>query len=115
MDIQERAVVGSQKVRSKDGKKTLMGDPYLTFTQITLAQDEDVEPMELPKAPPETAAILGIVSQDLQQSTLPYPLAYGGTQQGLSGRALGILSEATRSVYSHRTEAMTRVYRWLCE
>lgn len=115
MDIHERAVVGSLTIHSKDGKKSLDKDPYQSYTEILLAEGETIESLPLPLLPPSTAAILGIISQDLQQSTLPFPLAYGGTQQGLSGRALGILSDATRSVFSPRTEAMARVYRWLCE
>ena len=115
MDVQERSVVGSLVHQSKDGQKKLEGDPYRTWQEIRTEEGETIVPLELQKAPPETAAILGLVSNDIQQSTLPYPLAYGGTQQAMSGRALSVLSDATRSVYSPRTGAMAQAYTWLCE
>jgi hypothetical protein len=58
---------------------------------------------------------MAILDTEKQQSMLPYPLAYGGTQEPLSGRALAQLADATRSVYSPRTGAASRCYVWLCE
>lgn len=115
MDVQERSVAGSLIHKSKDGTKKIEGDPYLTFRVIPLEEGEEITALELPKAPPETAAILGIIEKDIQQSTLPYPLAYGGTAQAMSGRALSVLADATRSVYSPRTALMAQAYTWLAE
>jgi len=115
MDVMERAVVGSIKHPSRLGNKTLASDPFLTWQEIQLEEGEDVVPLEMPRVPPEITVVLGIISQDLQQSTLPFPLAYGGTTQGLSGRALAKLADATRSVYNPGTESLARSYTWLCE
>ena len=115
MDLHERSKAGSLVHKSLDGRKEIKGDPYKSYQEISIAQDEEIKPLELAEPPPQTAAILGIISGDLQQSTLPYPLAYGGTTQAMSGMALSILSEATRSVYSPRTEALAKVYQWLGE
>jgi len=115
MDIQKRAVVGSLVHQTKDGIKKIEGDPYESWQVIPIAEGESIEPLQLPTAPPETAAILGLINADIQQSTLPYPLAYGGTTEAMSGRALSMLEDATRSVYSPRSGALARVYSWGCE
>ncbi len=116
MDIHERSIVGSLVHWSRDGAKQLKGDPYRSYQEIQLEYDvEDLKPLVLPEPPPVTSALLGLIEADIQQSTLPYPLAYGGTQQAMSGRALSVLSDATRSVYEPRTAALADAYTWLCE
>ncbi len=115
MDVYERAVVGSIVHKSKDGKKALADDPYKTWQEIKIEEGEEITPLELPKAPPETAALHSIINTDIQTSTLPYPLAYGGTRQAMSGAALGVLIEGTRSVYSPRTGCLEQSFTWLCE
>lgn len=115
MDTQERSVAGSLVHKSKDGKRTLDGDPYRTFQEIPVAEGEEISPLELPKAPAETGALLGIINDDIQRSTLPDPLSYGGAKEAMSGRALSVLADATRSVYSPGTSVIAQGYTWLCE
>ena len=115
MDTAKRSVAGSLIHKSKAGDKKIKGDPYASFQEIVIEEGEEIHPLELPSAPPETAAILGAIDHDWQQSTLPYPLAYGGTQAAESGRALAIRIEATRSAYSPRTHLLRECYQWLCE
>ena len=115
MDTEKRANVGSLVHKSKGGQKKLAGDPYAHHMIIPVDVDESIEGLKMPQAPEVTAALLGILDTESQQSMLPYPLAYGGTQEPLSGRALAVLSDATRSVYSPRTAALGRCYVWLCE
>ena len=119
LDRYERSVVGSIAHYSKDGKKALPGggNPWLTYQEIKLSTDanESIEPLKLPDAPPETGALVSIMNKDIEQSTLPYPLAYGGTRQAMSGAALGILEQSTRSVYSPRTSVLEQAITWLCE
>jgi hypothetical protein len=71
--------------------------------------------LELPQVPEVTGALMSILNNEAQQSMLPYPLAYGGAEENFSGRALGILSDATRSVYNPRTSALDECYVWLAE
>ena len=115
MDNAEKSVAGSLIHQSKMGDKKLKGDPYASFQEIVTEEGESITPLELPKMPSEMAAVLAIIEQDISQSTLPYPLAYGGTQQAMSGRALSVLADATRSIYSPRTGKMALAYKWLCE
>ena len=117
MDLTKKAVAGSLIHESVDGTKELKGDPYQSYQEIktSVSAQEKVFPLELPKVPAEMAAVLGIIDKDEQQSTLPYPLAYGGTEEAMSGRAFSVLSDATRSVYNPRTGALARIYTWLCE
>ena len=115
MDTAKRSVAGSLVHKSPKGDKKIKGDPYASFQAIPIEEGESIEPLELPTAPPETAAILGLLDHDWQQSTLPYPLAYGGTAAAESGRALAIRIEATRSAYSPRTHLLREAYQWLSE
>ena len=117
MDIYERSIAGSIIHASKRGDKALEGDPYKTFQEIKISVDEEEEitPLETPRAPPETAILHSILNQDITQSTLPYPLAYGGTRQAMSGAALGILVQGTKSVFNPRTSIIEQAYIWLCE
>ena len=118
LDMSERSVAGSIVHTSKDGKKAITGgDPFRNYQEIKISSDEEesIKVLELPTAPPETAPLLGLMDTDKQQSMLPYPLAYGGTQQPLSGRALDRLADATQSVYSPRTSAEEQIYTWLSE
>jgi len=116
MDKHVASTTGSLLHWSEDGANKIEGDPYRTHKIVPLVYGkEDLKPLVLPASPPEAGAILAIISNDIQQSTLPYPLAYGGTQQAMSGTALSVLSDATRSVYSPRTGAMAQAYTWICE
>ena len=102
--------------KSRDGAKELPRDPYLHHTVMEMDTDgEEVGFLDLPPFPSELAPIMGRINADWQQSTLPYPLAYGGTQQAMSGAALSVLSDATRSVYSPRSSVMAQAYEWLSE
>lgn len=116
-DLFDASVVGSVKHFSKKGDKKLPSDPHRTYQEIALSteDEEDIVPLDAPKAPAEMAALHAIVNTDIAQSSLPYPLAYGGTRQAMSGAALGILAEGTRSVYSPRIELLDQTYIWLCE
>jgi hypothetical protein len=117
MDMMDRSVVGSVVHGSKGGQKSLEGDPFKVWQEIRVDTDdgEFVKPLELPKAPPEAAAVLQTMNNDLEQSTLPTPWAYGGITEEISGRAMAMMTDATRSNYSPRTSALSRAYRWLCE
>ena len=114
MDIHRRAATGSVKFKSPGGTKTIEGDPWRTFTVIPMDLQDELEFLALPQAPPETAAILTLIDDDLQKSTLPYPLAYGGTREAMSGRALAYLGDQTKSVYSPRTGTQEQAYTWMC-
>ena len=113
MDIYERSIAGSFIHKSKDGKTGLQdgADPFRTFQEIKLAEDETIEPLKLPSAPPETAVLHSIIGRDLEQSTVPYPIS----RQAQSGAALSILVEGTQSVYSPKTSTLEQAYTWLCE
>lgn len=111
MDRYERTIQGSLVHKSKDGKASIQGDPYQTFQEIKLREDETLEPLKYPEAPPETAILHSIINRDLEQSTIPYPIS----KQAQSGTALSILVEGTRSVYSPKTSTLEQAYTWLCE
>lgn len=115
MDRAQNAVAGSVLHPSAGGTKKLSKNPYLTYTEVQLDTDvnEDLKPLLLPEMPAEFAAIMNIVDTDEQQSTLPAPLAYGGIEGELSGRAIEDLSEATRSQFNPRTEAKARIVQWI--
>jgi hypothetical protein len=115
MDKAKNHVAGTIIFESEDGLKGIKGDPYDNYQVVKIKIGEKIYPLPVPAAPPEMAAVLGILQEDWQQSTLPYPLAFGGTKEAMSGRALSVLADATRSVYTPRTGALARAYIWLCE
>lgn len=117
MDLYDRSVVGSIIHKSKKGDKSLKGDPYKTYQEIKVSSDDDEEitPLVLPEISQVAGVLNQIINTDIAQSSLPYPLSYGGTRQAMSGAALGILAEGTRSVYNPRTELIEQFYTWLCE
>lgn len=117
MDLYEKAVIGSILHKSKRGDKSIPGDPYKTYQEVKISSDDEEEilPFPSPEVPTETAILHSIINTDIQTSTLPYPLAYGGTRQAMSGAALSVLADATRSVYNPRTSTQGHAYTWLCE
>ena len=115
MDIHKKSIVGSIIHASKTGKKKLGRDPHREYMEIQTEEGESIEMLKLQVVPEVTSALLGILDTEKQQSMLPYPLAYGGTQDPLSGRALTVLSDATRSVYTPRTGAIERCFSWMDE
>jgi len=117
MDLYERSLVGSIIHKSKRGDKQIPGDPYKTYQEIKISSDDEEEiiPFPAPQVPTETAILHSIINTDIQTSTLPYPLAYGGTKQAMSGAALSVLADATRSVFNPRTGLQGQFYTWLCE
>ena len=116
MELQERNLTGSLVYENEGGLKAIEGDPYRTRQVIKLvAGKEKLYPLELLKAPPEVAAIADVVGRDIEQGTLPTPFAYGGTMVAMSGRALAILADATRSAYTPGTGAMAQAFTWVCE
>ncbi|GAG65887.1 unnamed protein product, partial [marine sediment metagenome] len=113
MDAAERGVSGSMVLKT-DEEKTIEGDPFKTFQIIQIGQEDELKPLERPKAPEENGAILSIVQSELQQSSPP-PIAYGIIPQAMSGAALNILSENMRSIFAPRTSALEQAYTWICE
>ncbi len=115
MDVAEKSVAGTLVYQTVDGKKQIKGDPFRAWTVIQLAANETLAPLQPPQAPPEVAAVLGIIDRDKQESTLPFPIAYGRDEQGHSGSALSIMQEQTESVYSPYTSLLANAYHWLWE
>ena len=115
MDIADAGLVGSLVFESEDGTKGVDGDPYANFQVIRLKLGEKLHRLEMPAAPAETGAIVEVINQDVQKSDLPFPIAFGATRHELSGRALSILGENTRSVFSPRTSALVRAFTWASE
>jgi len=115
MDIHERAKQAPLTYESEDGTKGVGGDPYESREVIRIKKGEVLAHLPMPEVPASTGAILGVLQEDKQQSSLPFPIAYGGTRQAQSGISLSIQLEATRSVYNPRTALMVRAHTWLCE
>ncbi len=115
MDTAEKSVAGTLVYQSKDGKKTVKGDPFGSWKVISVAEGETITPLLAPKVPPETAMVLSILDRDKQASTVPYPVGYGIDMGAHSGTALSMLNDNTRSIYDPFTGMMEEAYRWLCE
>ena len=116
LDTAEKSVAGTLVYQSKDGKKTIKGDPYQNWQVVSIAEGEKIEPLMPARVPPETAMVLSIIDRDKQESTVPYPIGYGVDVGGVhSGTALAMLNDNTRSVYDPFCGLMEQAYQWLCE
>ncbi len=115
MDVSEKSVAGTLLHKSKDGRKTLKGDPFASWTVINVEEGEEIRPLEPPKVPPESGVILSILDRDKQESTVPYPIGYGLDPQAHSGAALAMINDNTRSIYDPFASLIESAYRWLCE
>ncbi|MAH48316.1 hypothetical protein CMI37_21000 [Candidatus Pacearchaeota archaeon] len=115
MDMHKKAQVGSLFHKSKGAKAKIVGDPHESFRIIPGDLNETLEPLASATAPPETGPLLKIIGEDLDQASLPNPLAFGGTNAPESGRALAIRIDATRSVFNPFTGMLSEAYTWLVE
>jgi hypothetical protein len=97
-------------VRSRDGTKTLDEDPYLEGSEISLAQNENVEPLGLLEMAKETGAYMSLVSGEIQRATLPYSV-YGEVPFQLSGFAINTLRQGVETVVSKYLRGVERAYQ----
>jgi hypothetical protein len=97
-------------VRSRDGTKTLDEDPYREGSEISLAQNENVEPLGMLETAKDTATYMGLVSGDMQRSTLPNSV-YGDVPFQLSGFAINTLRQGVETVVSKYLRGVERAYQ----
>ena len=97
-------------VRSRDGTKTLDEDPYLEGSEISLAQNENVEPLGLLETAKETGAYMSLVAGEIQRATLPYSV-YGEVPFQLSGFAINTLRQGVETVVSKYLRGVERAYQ----
>ena len=96
-------------VRSRDGTKSLDEDPYLEGSEISLAQNENVEPLGLLEMAKETGAFMSIVSGEMQRGALPYSV-YGELPFQLSGFAINTLRQGVETVVNKYLRAVEKAY-----
>jgi len=99
-------------VRSRDGTKTLDEDPYLEGSEISLAQNENVEPLGMLEAARETGAFMTIVSGEMQRGSLPYSV-YGELPFQLSGFAINTLRQGVETVVSKYLRGVEKAYQMI--
>ena len=96
-------------VRSRDGTKTLDEDPYLEGSEISLAQNENVEPLGLLEMSRETGAFMSLVSGEMQRGSLPYSV-YGELPFQLSGFAINTLRQGVETVVNKYLRSVEKAY-----
>ena len=99
-------------VRSRDGQKSLDEDPYLEGSEISLAQNENVEPLGLLEMAKETGAFMGIVSGEMQRGSLPYSV-YGELPFQLSGFAINTLRQGVETVVNKYLKSVEKAYHMI--
>ena len=97
-------------VRSRDGTKTLDEDPYLEGSEISLAQNENVEPLGLLEIARETGAFMSLVSGEKQRGSIPHSV-YGEVPFQLSGFAINTLRQGVETVVSKYLRGVERAYQ----
>ena len=99
-------------VRSRDGTKSLDEDPYLEGSEISLAQNENVEPLGLLEMAKETGAFMSLVSGEMQRGSLPYSV-YGELPFQLSGFAINTLRQGVETVVNKYLRSVEKAYRMI--
>ena len=99
-------------VRSRDGMKTLDEDPYLEGSEISLAQNENVEPLGLLEMAKETGAFMSLISGEMQRGSLPYSV-YGELPFQLSGFAINTLRQGVETVVNKYLRSVEKAYRMI--
>ena len=99
-------------VRSRDGTKSLEEDPYLEGSEISLAQNENVEPLGLLEVAKETGAFMSLVSGELQRGSLPHSV-YGEVPFQLSGYAINTLRQGVDTVVGKYLRSIEKAYQMM--
>jgi len=99
-------------VRSRDGMKTLDEDPYLEGSEISLAQNENVEPLGLLEMAKETGAFMSLVSGEMQRGSVPHSV-YGELPFQLSGFAINTLRQGVENVINKYLRAAEKAYQMI--
>ena len=99
-------------VRSRDGMKSLDEDPYLEGSEISLAQNENVEPLGLLEMAKETGAFMSIVSGEMQRGSLPYSV-YGELPFQLSGFAINTLRQGVETTVNKYLRSVEKAYQMI--
>jgi len=99
-------------VRSRDGTKTLDEDPFLEGSEISLAQNENVEPLGLLEVARETGAFMGLVAGEMQRGSLPHSV-YGELPFQLSGFAINTLRQGVETTVSKYLRGVEKAYQMI--
>ena len=97
-------------VRSRDGTKSLDEDPYLEGSEISLAQNENVEPLGLLEMSRETGAFMSLVSGEMQRGSIPYSV-YGEVPFQLSGFAINTLRQGVETIVNKYLRGVEKAYQ----
>ena len=99
-------------VRSRDGTKSLDEDPYLEGSEISLAQNENVEPLGLLEMAKETGAFMSLVSGEMQRGSIPHSV-YGELPFQLSGFAINTLRQGVETVVNKYLSGVEKAYKMM--
>jgi hypothetical protein len=99
-------------VRSRDGTKSLDEDPYLEGSEISLAQNENVEPLGLLEMAKETGAFMSLVSGEMQRGSIPHSV-YGELPFQLSGFAINTLRQGVETVVNKYLRGVEKAYQMI--
>ena len=99
-------------VRSRDGTKSLDEDPYLEGSEISLAQNENGEPLGLLEMAKETGAFMSLISGEMQRGSIPHSV-YGDLPFQLSGFAINTLRQGVETVVSKYLTGVERAYQMI--
>ena len=99
-------------VRSRDGMKSLDEDPYLEGSEISLAQNENVEPLGLLEMAKETGAFMSLISGEMQRGSIPHSV-YGELPFQLSGFAINTLRQGVETVVNKYLRGVEKAYQMI--
>ena len=92
-------------VRSPGGDKTLEEDVRVAGSDVSVAEGENIETLELLKSAPDLAPFLAMISGEMQRGALPHT-AFGELPFQLSGFAIQTLRQGIETVLTPRLRAV---------
>lgn len=97
------------KVRSRDGSVTLEKNPLKDGGETAVAEDQDIEPIQLAEMTRDTMAYLQVMSGELQRGGLPF-VVFGDQVNQISGYNTKLLQLAAITSLVPRITTMQRMY-----
>ena len=100
-------------VHSPDGTKTLEEDPYVAGSEISTAEGERVQALDLLRSAPDLGPFLALVSGEMQRGALPHTV-WGELPFQLSGYAIQTLRQGIETILTPRLKAVEDGLQQVC-
>lgn len=113
LELAGRSRNPTKLVKSPDGTFTLEADPTVAGSEVSLAEGQSIEYLELLRSAPDLAPFLALISGEMQRGAMPHT-AFGELPFQLSGFAIQTLRQGIETILTPRLEAVEDAIRQIC-